>query len=215
MKIKAPFLLLLLFFGHLHTYAQKPFSEGIIVYNVQLQGADQRVYTGVYTFTVKGTQLKKELKLTNGYEDVIILNTAANQAFSLKNVNGTKYAIQLSMSDISKNQAPFVGFAVSDEINNNQNIAGNAAYKGVVTYKDGSRSDVIYTKDWFPVQTATYDRFPDVRFLPLSFTYKDERGSIMQFEAVTVKAGPVENATFRIPTDYKVLPYEEYQHMRR
>jgi hypothetical protein len=215
MKIKARLLFLILLTGFLKAHAQKPFSEGIIVYNVRLQSADQKTYTGLYSFTIKGSQIKKELKLTNGYEEIQVLNCTANQAFSLKSVNGEKYAIQLNMADITKHQAPFIGLSVKNETNNNQNIAGKVTYKATVAYKDGSESEVVYTKEWFPALTVTFDRFPDVRFLPLSFTYKDERGATMQFDAVKVEAQPVENAIFRIPTDFKMIRYEEYQSMRR
>src|SRR6516165_6143385 len=136
MKIKAPFLLLVLVAGF-QANAQKPFSEGIIVYDVKLQSQDLKTYTGVYSFTIKGGQIKKELRLTNGYEDVIVLNTGANQAFSLKKVNGEKYAIQLNMADITKNQAAFTGFSVKNEENSNTSIAGKPAYKAMVSYKDG------------------------------------------------------------------------------
>ena len=63
------------------------------------------------------------------------------------------------------------------------------------------------------MQGITYERFPNTKFLPLSFSYKDENGMTMLFDAEKVEAAPVENAVFRIPPDYKMISYKEYKEL--
>jgi hypothetical protein len=206
------FLLLILLAG-VRAGAQKPFTEGTIVYNVQLESAEHKELKGVYTFMIKGGEIKKELKLNNGYEDIVLINTNTSTAHSLQSKYGKKYAIELKMADLTKLQDRFIGFTLNNEQPDNKKIAGQPATKGVVTYKDGSKVDILFSKELYPVQAITYERFPGTKFLPLSFSYKDEHGMILHFEAEKIEPGPVDNATFRIPGDYKMISYKEYKEL--
>ena len=204
-----------LLFLSAHCWAQKPFTEGIIVYNVKLESADHREYKGVYTFTFKGPHVKKELKLDNGFSDVVIMDCGVNTVYSLQKRDGKKYAIQLSMSDIVKRQQPFIGFAMSSEESSRKNIAGYAVDKGKVKYKNGSATDIFYSKEWYAPQAVTFERFPDAKFMPMYYAYTDEHGIAMEFEVVSMAMEPVENAVFRIPTEYKMISYDEYKQMSK
>lgn len=195
--------------------AQKPFTEGIIIYKVRLQSPDHQEYHGVYTFTIKGPHIKKELKLDNGFSDVIIMDCGQSTVYSLQNKDGKKYAIQLSMADMLKRQEPYAGFTMHNEENSKKNIAGYAVNKGTLNYKNGSLTDIYYSKDWYPQQPVTYERFPDARFLPMQYAYTDEHKIAMEFEVTKIEVGPVENAVFRIPADYKMISYEEYKQLSR
>ena len=149
------FLFLFLLIG-IRAGAQKPFTEGVIIYNVTLESAEHKELKGVYIFTIKGGEIKKELKLNNGYQDIIILNCGTGTAYSLQSKYGRKYAIQLSMSDLIKKQEKFMGFTMNNEQANSRNIAGISAGKCNITYRDGSIIEVYYTKEWTPVQGITY-----------------------------------------------------------
>ncbi len=197
------------------SYAQKTFTEGTIVYKVKLRTPDNNEFGGTYTFTIKGNQVKKEVKLNNGYEDIVLLNCATNKVYSLQNLNNRKYAIELSMDEMVRNQQKFEGYIIKDEQTNSKSIAGFAAYKGNINYREGSAADIYYTKDWRPAQAITFERFPNAKFLPVSFSYKDKDGMIMDFEIEIVVPGPIDNAVFRIPADYKMVSYTEYQQLSR
>ncbi|MFI5196419.1 MAG: hypothetical protein ACHQD8_04955 [Chitinophagales bacterium] len=213
MKCSTTVFLFLFLLTGVRVIAQKPFTEGVIIYNVTLESAEHKELKGVYTFTIKGSEIKKELKLNNGYQDIILLNCSTGAVYSLQSKYGRKYAIQLNMNDLIKKQEKFVGFTMNNEQANNRNVAGISASKGNITYRDGSTMDIYYTKEWSPVQGITYERFPNPKFLPLSFSYKDENGLALRFDAEKVEASPVENAVFRIPPDYKMITYKEYKEL--
>ena len=195
--------------------AQKPFTEGVVVYNIKLESADHNEYKGVYTFTFKGPHIKKELKLENGFSDIVIIDCGMNTVYSLQNRDGKKYSIQLSMADMLKRQEPFIGYTIKNEIRNEKKIAGCVVYKGKVNYKNGSSAEIYYSKDWYPSQPITFERFPDTKFMPMHYAYTDEHGIDMEFDAAKVELSPVENAVFRIPADYKVISYDEYKQMSK
>ena len=204
-----------LFFLSINSWAQKPFTEGIIAYNVKLRSVENKEYKGVYTFTIKGSRIKKELKLNNGFNDIVIMDCGASTVYSLQNRAGRKYAIQLSMDDMLKMQQPFSGFNVANEENGGKNIAGYAVLKGKINYKNGTNTEIYYSKEWYPSQAVTFERFPDAKFMPMQYAYTDEQGTTMEFEISTIELSPVENAVFRIPTDYKMISYEEYKQLSK
>lgn len=208
-------LLVLLILLCVSAGAQKPFTEGILRYKVKLKSPDNRTYKGYYTFTFKGPHVKKELKLDNGFEDVVLIDCGTGKVYSLQNRNGKKFAIQLSMEEIVKKQDAFLGFTVSDQESDRQEIDGFAVSKGKVSYKDGSSAEIFYSKDWYPLQSITYERFPGAKFLPMSYSYTDEHGISMDFETDKLLLEPVENAVFRIPPEYKMISYEEYKELSK
>ncbi|MCW3120578.1 MAG: hypothetical protein JWQ38_70 [Flavipsychrobacter sp.] len=215
MSYKVFAFLLLLIAAGIPSRAQKPFAEGTIVYNVAIRSADHKEVTGVYTFLIKGAEIRKELKLSNGYEDVVILNCLTGKVYSLQARGNKKYAIQLNMDEMQKKQEKFSGYAIKNETMNNRLIAGYASYKGNINYKDGTNEAIVYTKDWSPSQAITFERFPDAKFLPTNFSYKDENNMVMQFDIDKIEQGPIESAMFRIPADYHMISYAEYKQLSR
>ncbi len=206
---------ILLLAGSGRAFGQKPFAEGTIVYKVKLVTPGQKDIVGSYIFEIKGTQVKKELKLSNGYQDVVLINCTAGTVYSLQTSNNRKYAIQLKMDNLVQRQDAFAHFNVKNEVLNVKNIAGFASCKGDVVYRDGTQAETYYTKDWYPAQSITYERYPDAKFLPLYFFYKDEQGISMEFEAKKIEPMPIPDAVFRIPSDYKMISYEEYKQLSK
>lgn len=196
--------------------AQKPFVEGNIVYAVTINAADgngnTKEYKGSYTITIKGKQIRKELKMKNGYDDILIFNFENNTAYSLKTLGDKKYAIQLSMEDFVSKAQKYEGFTLKKD-EQEKKIAGFSARKADVTYRDGNISTIFLTDEWQPDNKLTFERFPGCKFLPLVFDYTNENGSRLHFQAEHVNATPVENADFRIPADFKLINYNEYQQL--
>lgn len=194
--------------------AQKPFSEGIIVYQVQLSSPDNKVYKGTLTFTFKNGQVRKDLKLDNGFADITLINANKGTIYTLQERNGRKYAIQLSIEDdVEKKQKRFKGYTVANERRYMEQVAGQNAYSGTVVYKDSSLTEVVYNKDWKPEVPYTWNRFPDAQFIPLRFAYKDDNGIQMTFAASKMEESPIQTSVFAIPADYKMISNEEYRQL--
>jgi len=211
MNCKTYLLILLIFATGITSHAQKPFTEGTVMYKVTLESADHKIFKGTYTFIIKGSQVRKEIKLNNGYQDIVLINCGANKVYSLQNRNGKKYAIELSMPDMLKAQDKFRDYTIKNETINGKKLAGQTVFKGNITYKNGTAPEIYYTKDWYPSQPVTFERFPDAKFFPMYFSYTDEHGISMEFEIEQIDPGPIENAEFRIPADYKMISNKEYK----
>ena len=195
--------------------AQKPFTEGTIVYKVRIISPEHKVITGTYTYTIKGDQVRKELKMNNGFHDVLLMDFSANTVYSLQDRNHRRYAVQLKMSDFQQKLSKYEAFRIINNAPTNKKIAGCKAAKCRVLYPDSSGAEVYFTKEWYPVQPFIFSHFPGAKFIPLLYSYTEDDSMIMKFEAEKVDSSPVENAVFRIPPDYKMISYKEYKELTR
>lgn len=212
-SLKNVFLVFFLF-SQACLFAQKPFTEGAIIYKITMSPEEKDINPGSYSIIVKGDMIRKEMKLA-GLDYTILINCSTNKVYSLRCRNGKNYAIELTMEEMAKEQEKFKGYTLTTAKNENKKIAGCQVSWGNVTYKDGSTAFVGYSKDWKPSRTITYERFPDANFLPLNFFYKNEAGITVTFVAQKVDPCPIENAVFRIPRDYKIISNTEYTEMSR
>jgi len=190
--------------------AQKPFTEGIIIYKISIESLGNHTATGTYTCIIKGEQIRKELKMDNGYQDILLFDYSKNTVYSLQIRGDKKYAIQLSLGDFTSKQKKYLNFTLQDKPGNTKQIAGNNAQEAVIRYTDGSQADIYYIKDWYPQEAMTFDRFPGIKVFPLECSYTYNEGT-MHFYAEKMELEPVESAAFHIPADYKMISYAEYK----
>jgi hypothetical protein len=198
-----------------HVRAQKPFTEGTIHYKVKLQAAAGKTFDGDYVYTVKGGHIRKDIQLSNGYRDILIIDCDRNLAYSLQNYNGRNYAIQLSIAELTDRQKKYAGFTLKPDKNTGKIIAGITANKGELIYPDGNHFQIYYSNEWYPERGLTYELFPDARFLPLSYAYVYDNNITMFMEADSLDISPVENGLFRIPGDAKIITNAEYKQLRK
>lgn len=198
----------LLFF--MAAIAQKPFTEGVIVYKVTIESptASTARVSGTYICTIKDQQIKKEIKMNNGYQDVLIFNYGKKTVYSLQVKGDKKYAIQLKMDDFTKKQDKYRDFKLQDK-EGVKKIAGIPAREAAITYPDSTLADLYYTPEWYPTQSIIFEHLPDTKVFPLEFTYDAQKGR-MHFQAESIMTKPVENSVFHIPADYKMISYDEY-----
>lgn len=198
--------------------AQSSFSEGTVTYAVSIGAvsgdAGFTEHAGTYTLTIKGRQIRKDLRMNNGYVNTILYNGVTGQSYSLQNSGGQNYAIMLDSADLRNKSRAYEGFALRDE-EGVATIAGQPCRKAVLTYRDGSRSEIYYATAWTSPEESLFDRFPGIKPFPLTFEYRNEEGIVMHFAAEAFKAVPVESGAFRLPADYKIISNKAYKALRR
>lgn len=196
-------------------YAQDVFTEGIIKYDVvitppaNIEGVKE--YHGTYVVTIKSDNIRKELKMDNGYEDIVIDESSADKQYSVKNLNGKNYAIEIDKSILENRRKPWSDYSVTDK-KKLKNIAGTDGKLGTITYKNGESIDLYYTDKW-STHHEIFEYFHNLNFIPLQFTFSNKDGMRMFFEAKQILSTPVENNFFRIPAKYKIITWEEYKKM--
>lgn len=210
------YLTLILLLNVVAATAQQAFVEGRIRYAVSIGPVSDSTgfteHAGTYTVIVKGNQVRKELSMNTGYQNVLIAGN--NNVYSLQANGGQRYAIQLSPQDMNERQKPFEGYK-QDNVPGKMTIAGWPCEKAFITYRDGSRSAIYFTTAWTAPEVQLLDRFPGLKNIPLAFEYRNEEGIVMHFQAEKLEAVPIESALFRIPADYKIISNAEYKQQRR
>lgn len=196
--------------------AQQVFKEGVLSYNVTIQGpADQyegvKEYKGTYTLIIKGAMQRKELKLDNGFSDVTIVDGNKDKVYSLREFGKKQYAIELDKNILKDKAKVWRGFSLSSD-GTQQVVANLEGHKGVITYPNGNTCDIYYSKEWQP-GTDMFEHFPDIQVLPLAYIINSTGGMDMHFKITSIDAKPVEQSIFRIPRSYKIISYEEYRQM--
>jgi hypothetical protein len=219
MNIRIMILVLLISLGiSASIRAQQPFIEGTIVYSVSIGpvagSAGFTEHAGTYTITIKGGSVRKELLMNSGYRNVIIENKNTGIVYSLQPAAGQNYAIQLQAQDAAEKMKPYEGFVQKDE-EGTMTIAGQPCHKASIRYKDGTTSSLYYTTAWSNPHASLFERFPGIKYIPLSFEYRNNEGITMHFAAEKLDAQPVESALFRVPPDYKIISNAEYKSMRK
>jgi hypothetical protein len=201
-----------------YAMGQKTLMEGTLTYNVTIESpaadGEKKEYKGTYTIIIKGGQIRKDFKLNGGYQDILIYNTDANTIYSLKSASDKKFAIQLSYDDFMEKQNQYKDFLMREE-DGKKKIAGYAAKVAKVAYRDGSSATIYYTSEWIPAAEYTFERFPGIKVLPLDFVITNPDGIDMHFHAEKIETKPVENAYFRLPSDYKIIKYSEYKQLNK
>src|SRR5262245_50778589 len=96
-KIYQLTLLSLLILTGSGAFSQKPFSEGILVYNVEIQsgGAGSNVGTATNTVYLKGNSSRTDMVSSLGKE-ITIFNSKTDNAVILKEFSGQKLMITLN-----------------------------------------------------------------------------------------------------------------------
>lgn len=152
--------------------------------------------------------------MNSGYRNVIIQNSNTGAVYSLQPTAGQNFAIQLRAQDLEEKMKPYEGFSQKDE-EGTMTIAGQPCRKASIQYKDGSTSSLYYSTTWNTPDATLFERFPGIKYLPLSFEYRNDEGITMHFAAEKLEAKPVESALFRVPPDYKIISNAEYKSMRK
>lgn len=192
--------------------AQTKLVEGSITYKAVLNNPDGTAKEGVYIVSVKNNQVRKELRIGAEFENVIIFDNT-EKLYTLKSVKEKNFAVEMSTDDYRKRNEKYEGATIKDS-KDTKTIAGINARSATMSYKDGSSVKVFYTTDWVTEAPFVFERFEQLNGLPLAFDYKNDQGVVINFEAVKIDEGVVEDAKFKIPAGYKIISNEEYKSMR-
>ena len=93
MKKHILFTTALLVFIYAKCEAQKIFSEGILKYDVFINNEDKP--SGLYVISVKGGNIKRELAMNNGFNNITIYTVKNGKTLSLNLNDGNKYALEM------------------------------------------------------------------------------------------------------------------------
>jgi hypothetical protein len=195
--------------------AQEPLVEGTISYNVYLQPANGQEslgsQAGVYTLTVKGNQVRRELRMNNGYQSIVLYDGKAGSGHILQATPANKFAIALNAAEMAKRRVKWEGISYKTK-GGTETVGGQSCTPTQALYPNGSVTNMCLSN--VPLaESFIYSRFPGIKTIPLNFDYQLRDGASIRFQLEKINVGPVETNQFRVPTDYKVLSSEELKNV--
>ncbi len=156
-------------------------------------------------YYVKGSQLRTEVPMPMGGDQIVIFDVKKNEGVMLMNMMGTKNAITMS-SEYLEAEAKKLGSADPNitYYKDYKNIAGYRCQKAVI--EQSGTNSVVYFTDKIPNLGQNYK---GLRGMPLQYS-TSQNGVESILTATKVEQKPISNSKFEIPEEYDVLTIEEF-----
>jgi len=219
-RILGPGLLLIqCCLGQLQAYAQKSFTEGTLSYALTISPGTANTtdapIDGQLQITIKEDKLSKELRIGSGMKNLFVVRTQENLAFSLLHTNNKKYAIEFNAAELKKRRQHCDKVKIEQQQEESRTIAGFKVSKATVRCGQDALT-VYYTREWKISNDFIFEELPGFEYLPLSFDITDPAsGRLLHYELKTCTPEPIDESTFRIPRDHKIITEKEYQQLSR
>lgn len=201
----------LLLLAHKSGHAQKIFSEGLIKYDVYQNNESKP--SGIYVVTIKGGNIKRELAMKNGFNNISIFHFKTGISYTLSLDDNNKYALELKPEEVKLKNKKFENAAITPE-NNTKKICGYNTVSAKVEYQDKDIVNIFFTKELTPQNESFNTQFPGLVGIPLEYEVKGNGGMKMKFIAAMVETKVVDSQIFDIPSDYKIVSKEELEKMK-
>ena len=192
-------------------YAQKIFSEGVINYDVFVNGSEKP--DGLYSVTVKNNMSRRELLMNNGFNNILISNQKTGSTITLNVDAENKYALTMTASQVAEQNKRFEK-AVFSFTNQKKTIAGYASSAATVRYLNGEEANFYFTADLLPPHESFNILFPGLQGVPLEYEVKSNTDKSIRFVATSFETKIVDVKVFDIPKDYKIVSKEELEKIK-
>ena len=192
-------------------YAQKIFSEGVINYDVFVNGSEKP--DGLYSLTVKNNMSRRELLMNNGFNNILISNQKTGSTITLNVDAENKYALTMTASQVAE-QNKRIEKAVFSFTNQKKTIAGYASSAATVRYLNGEEANFYFTADLLPPHESFNILFPGLQGVPLEYEVKSNTDKSIRFVATAFETKIVDVKVFDIPKDYKIVSKEELEKIK-
>ncbi len=210
MKTLLSVLLILISQSHI-AIAQKIFSEGVIKYDVFIN--DEKKPGGIYIISIKGGNIRRELAMENGYNNITIYTVKNGKTLSINMADENKYALEMSQEEVNEKNKKFAG-AVFKTLSDKKKIAGYPCDGNQVKYTNSEEADFYYTKELLPPSDNFIAMFPGLKGLPLEYQVKSGDKMTMKFVCKIVDNLVIDSKIFDIPAEYKIVTMAELQKLK-
>ncbi|HVB02121.1 MAG TPA: hypothetical protein VNE41_00240 [Chitinophagaceae bacterium] len=199
-------------------YAQRIFSEGMILYDVRVDEPLNLRNQGTVQFSGSKMELMVNSKMSRtdlivgAIDRVVIRNAADTTAVAMIDRGPEKYLMRLTPAMVKNELAVYAGMKFQDG-HTQRKIAGYNCLKAVGKTRAGNTVTVFYTPDLVPGNPDYFPEFVGLKGVPLEFRTRIG-GLKMIMTASQVNLTPQPASEFDIPTSgYKIISEEELQDM--
>lgn len=196
------------------TTAQKRFSEGTVVYSIQITNTEKHIQSSSEcTQLIKGAHYRDDLISSIG-KSTTIFDMREGTGAILKEYGGQKIMIPI-VSEQWEQKIKRVSSISFKNTPDKKNILGYTCEKAEAVLEDGSTVYVFFTKDLVSENQDMDLQFPQLGGFALEFT-SVKQGTTIVYTASSLNFDPVPIQRFDIPNaGYRILSFEESRKMNR
>lgn len=156
-----------------------------------------------------GDLMKLRMPMGMGMQsDVLILK---EKVVLLMDLMGNKLAMETSKNEVEQSNANARKVSLKLIDGEHKSIAGYDCHKAIIS-SPGEKDVIVWYSDKFQSNGSWYFQMPGLRGFPLEFSMKTAEMSV-RMSALEVKMEPVEEAVFRVSSDYKVMSQSDLMKM--
>jgi|1048.fasta_scaffold00933_3 hypothetical protein len=192
----------------LHTHAQKLFSEGTVIYSVEIQSNDKsEIDSAHYLLKVRGANLRTELSSTLG-RSIYIYDLREGMGAVIREFGGQRILIPVNRSNWNEITGEF----------RNMNYAAAPGDTTILDYRclklngemaDGSFLIIWYTEDILPEIKEINFPLTNINGLPLMIEMRKGEQKVI-YSAQSISYDPVQVQNYDIPRNgYRVLKFQD------
>ncbi len=199
--------------GGQNLFAQKTLSEGVILYDLKLEGAEEMGMMAAMMpteMTVKFKGTKSRAEFATGMSETIAINDSKDNKNSvvLLDLMGNKYAMKIDEVKIAQQKASMPEYDAV-ETKETKEIAGYKCNKVIlINRKTKDEVSVYYTPEISYFENSFNAEFKMVKGMPME--YKSSFNNIkMTVTVKEIKKVKIADTEFTVPSEYKLTTQEE------
>ena len=195
------------------TTKTKPMSEGVIIYDLKLDGGEDlgmmaAMIPTELTVRFKGTKSRSEF--ATGMSETIAITDSKDDksAVVLLDIMGNKYAMKVDEAKVNEQRAKMPIYDVL-ETKETKVIAGYTCIKAVmINQATKEEVTVFYTPEIPYAENSFNAEFSKLKGMPMEYVAKMSNFKITA-TVREVKKDKIEDSVFIAPAEYKVVTQEE------
>jgi hypothetical protein len=197
--------------------AQKKFSEGTIVYEVEANreelGMMGQMIPKEVTMKIKNDWVRTEME-SSMVSNITLFNNKEKKMTNMMDIMGAKYAIEMNENEMKEQmeKTPAFEIKLSDET---KEIAGYKCKKATIINKDTKDESVIYYTESISNfkndgMTSGIAGLSEIKGLPMEYSMSMQ-GIEMKMRVKSVTQEKISDELFKVSPEYKKTTMEEFQ----
>jgi hypothetical protein len=189
-------------FAFVNTFAQITITEGKIVYDIFITN-NLEEQQGELIITFKNNFMKREMKMKNGYANIILFDASTGKSVLYNELNGNKLSKILTKNDVIAQNQKFAN-AIYTNKSEIKTIANNNCNLVNITYQDGTNNLVYYNENFKIAMKEFYSMFPELKGVPFQYQV-GTKGNTIILIAKSIESKPIDNIEIEAPKGYKAI----------
>lgn len=209
--IKLSLILVLLLSG-LSSFSQKKFSEGTIVFDMDIQSDAEDMMSSMMpkemVIRIKGTKSRTELEMGMMGSTIVLTDNKDNSTVTLMDIMGRKFAMKIDEKTAEEQRNKLPQYTIQ-ETTETKDIAGYKCKKATLTDKNTKEVVTLYYTEQIPyIGNNMNNQFKGIKGFPMEYA-TNMNGVSMKIKVRSVTGENISDDLFTVSKEYKYVTQQE------